>query len=204
MPRTARIIIPNMPHHIIQRGNRKQDVFFEKKDYLLYLSFLRDLSIQAGSDVLAYCLMSNHIHLIIKPKDENGLKFIGELHRKYARCINRKMDWTGHLWQDRYASYPMDDAYLYRALRYIELNPVRAGIYKTPEDYNWSSARQRLNKGHGDFKVKPSLQIENWQDYWRKGLLNRPETQALEQNETSQHPQIFQDSTLNNTRDSLN
>ena len=176
MPKIARQIVPNMPHHVIQRGNRRQDVFFEDADFRMYLALLREQAEKGDFSIHAYCLMTNHVHLIATPWHENGLRKIGEAHRRYTRYINRKKAWRGYLWQARFDSYPMDEAYAYEALRYIELNSVVAGMCKHPADYRWSSARQRIGKdSSGDFKVAPMLQlsVNDWEAYWMEALSRR-------------------------------
>lgn len=179
MPKAARQIIPNMPHHLIQRGNRRQDVFFGPDDYRMYLALMREQSELVGDFIIhAYCLMQNHVHLIVTPTHELGLRRIGEAHRRYTRYINKKKDWRGYLWQGRFSSYPMDEAYAYEAVRYVELNPVVAGICKHPAEYRWSSARQRIGKdSSGDFKVTalPTNQfaVEDWERYWAEALSRR-------------------------------
>jgi len=192
MPRTARIVIPNTPHHIIQRGNRKQDVFFCDDDYRIYLSLLKEKCEGSKTDILAYCLMANHVHLILRPQNEDGLRMIGESHRLYTRYINRKMDWSGYLWQGRFGSYPMDEPYLYNALRYVELNPVFAGLCTHPCDYRWSSARQRIqNTENKDLKVKPVTDmIDDWEPYWQEGMIKYQEMQDVEENTIDLKPKI--------------
>lgn len=190
MPRIARLVLPDVPHHIIQRGNRRQDVFFDDADYRMYLSLLKEQAEEAGIDILAYCLMTNHVHLIARPQTPEGLRPIGEAHRRYTRYINFKSDWRGYLWQGRFASYPMDDRYLYEAIRYIELNPVRAGMVQTPEAYPWSSARQRIGQNSaGDYKVV-SLggMIDDWGAYWAEGLAKYEWAREFEENEKRQKP----------------
>lgn len=191
MPRQARIVVPDVPHHVIQRGNRRQDVFFTDDDYRMYLSLLKDKCSMVNTGIQAYCLMSNHVHLIVTPKDEHGLRAIGEAHRLYTRYINFKMDWRGYLWQGRFGSYPMDEAYLYEALRYVELNPVRAGMCAHPCDYRWSSARQR-QKGSGSQDLKtaplPSM-IDDWESYWQDGMTKYEIIKKIEDNEVSLRPQ---------------
>lgn len=167
MPRIARLVIPGLPHHIVQRGNRSQDVFFEAKDYLKYLELLTKICTGVGTEIQAYCLMTNHVHLILVPKDEGGLRALGEVHKQYSRYINKKNDWKGFLWQGRFSSFPMDDKYLYEALRYVELNPVRAGLVKQPEDYPYSSAPLRLR---GRIPAKLSNMVDDWKAYWKEGL----------------------------------
>lgn len=178
MPKAARQIVPNMPHHLIQRGNRRQDVFFGADDYRMYLTLMREQA-ESGDFVLnAYCLMQNHVHLIVTPTHAQGLRKIGEAHRRYTRYINKKQGWRGYLWQGRFSSYPMDEAYAYEAVRYVELNPVVAGICRHPAEYRWSSARQRIGKDSGgDFKVTAlpigQLAVEDWEQYWMEALSRR-------------------------------
>ena len=141
MVRQARVVVPNVPHHVTQRGNNSQDVFFVDDDQRVYLSYLRDSAIRYGMTVSAYCLMTNHVHLIVTPTTEKSLaKALGRTHLMYAQYINRLHDRLGHLWQSRFYSCPMDENHMYNAAAYIELNPVRAGMVKVPWDYVWSSA----------------------------------------------------------------
>ena len=142
MARIARVVVPEFPHHIIQRGNRRQKVFFSENDYSEYLRLLNSYSQRFKVDILAYCLMPNHIHLIAVPhKDGSLAQAIGETHRNYTRFINFREKWRGYLWQGRFSSYVLDERYLLAATRYILLNPVKAKIVKKPWDYKWSSAR---------------------------------------------------------------
>lgn len=141
MPRTSRTVFPGLPHHITQRGNRKEDVFFDDADRSFYLQWLQEYSEKHHVDVLAYCLMTNHIHLVLVPETEEGLQqVLKPLHMRYAQHVNRRQGWNGHLWQGRFFSSPLDDAYLWTVIRYVELNPVQAGLINRAEDYPWSSA----------------------------------------------------------------
>jgi putative transposase len=187
MPRQARIVIPDVSHHVIQRGNRRQDVFFGEEDYKTYLSLLGEICEKTRLRVQAYCLMSNHVHLVVAPSEEFGLRPIGEAHRRYTLYMNMKKDWRGYLWQGRFGSYPMDESYCYEAVRYVELNPVRAGLCDHPCDYRWSSARQRVNRAgaKGDFKVAPCLAIDDWETYWQDGLLKYEMIKQFDDNEHS-------------------
>ncbi len=145
MARLARVVIPDIPHHIVQRGNRRQATFFFEEDYSAYLELMREWCLAQGVAVWAYCLMPNHVHLAVVPSNEEGLRrAIGEAHRRYTRRINFRENWRGHLWQGRFSSYPMDEPYMILAARYIELNPVRAGLVSRPEEYPWSSARNHV------------------------------------------------------------
>lgn len=168
MPRTARIIFPNAPHHIIQRGNRNQQVFFEEDDKKLYLEILGYNASQDNLRIWCYCLMDNHIHLVVVPEDAMSLRrVIGETHKKYTYMVNIRNKWKGHLWQGRFVSYPMDEIYLYRCMRYIERNPVRAGLVAQPEDYRWSSARAHvLNVEDKVLSPIPlAYSVEDWKSY---------------------------------------
>jgi putative transposase len=165
MARLARVVIPGLPHHITQRGNRRQQTFFNDGDYAEYLALMGQWCKELGVKIWCYCLMPNHVHLIAMPKTEDGLaRAIGEAHRRYTRRVNFREDWRGHLWQGRFASFVMDEPYLLAAARYIELNPVRAGLVVAPSDYRWSSARAHL-KGKDDAlaTVSPLLKMaKNW------------------------------------------
>ena len=137
----ARVVVSGMPHHVTQRGNRRQEVFFGKGDYAAYLTLMAEWCGKHGLRAWAYCLMPNHVHLILVPPSEAALaRALGEAHRRYTRQINFRQGWRGHLWQGRFASFVMDEAYLIAAARYVERNPVRAGLVDRAEDWPWSSA----------------------------------------------------------------
>ena len=124
MARLARIVVPQIPHHITQRGNRRQQTFFSAADYQTYLDFLIKYCTRERVEIWAYCLMPNHVHLIAVPETADGLRrAIGETHRRYTCEINEREDWRGYLWQGRFASFPMDQSYLLAAACYIELIP---------------------------------------------------------------------------------
>lgn len=180
MPATARIVIPGIPHHITQRGSRGLEVFLEETDYATYLTLLAESCQKAGTRVLAWCLMPNHVHLVMVPADGDGLRrALAEPHRIYARMINEREGWQGHLWQDRFASFPMDEEHLVAALRYVELNPVRAGLVTTPEQWKWSSALGHLS-GHGDKLVRdlaPLTVVGDWAAFLASGLDSDAEQQ---------------------------
>ena len=150
MPRASRIVIPNAAHHVIQRGNRQQRVFFDDEDRAAYISMLTNGLKRYGTRCLAWCLMDNHIHLILVPQSVDGLRApLASAHTNYAQFANRKLGVSGHLFQGRFLSYPMDDAHLLVAARYIENNPVKAGMVLHAEDWRWSSARAHI-AGHSD------------------------------------------------------
>ncbi|MDP2913297.1 MAG: transposase [Candidatus Omnitrophota bacterium] len=168
MARIARIIVPEFPHHITQIGNRRQTVFLNEDDYGEYLRLLSSYSRKFKVDILAYCLMPNHAHLIAVPHQDGSLsRAIGETHRNYTRFINSREKWMGYLWQGRFSSYALDERYLLAATRYILLNPVKAKIVKKPWDYKWSSARHHM-KIDNSFLVRDSLlrgPIGDWKDF---------------------------------------
>ena len=180
MARLARVVIPGMPHHITQRGNRRQATFFCEEDYAAYLELMGQWCKERGVAVWAYCLMPNHVHLIAVPKSEDGLRrAIGEAHRRYTRRVNFRERWRGHLWQGRFASFVLDEPYLVAAARYVELNPVRAGLAIAPSEYRWSSARAHL-KGEDDclVRVAPLLEIAG---NWRRLLLSAVSDEQLKE-----------------------
>jgi putative transposase len=149
MARLARVTIPGIPHHVTQRGNRRQPVFFCPSDRQYYLHCLLEESRRAGVQFWAYCLMDNHVHFIVVPEQADSLaRTFGEAHRRYTRMVNTREGWTGYLWQGRFASFPLDEAHLYAAIRYVERNPVAAGMVTRAEAYAWSSARAHVEQRH--------------------------------------------------------
>ena len=169
MARMARVVVPGVPHHVTQRGNRRQTTFFKEDDYETYKSLMAEWCLSQGVEVLAYCLMPNHVHLIVVPSTERALRAaIAEAHRRYTVMVNAREGWTGCLWQGRFVSCPMAPGHLFNGVRYVELNPVRAGLVGTPEDWPHSSARAHLSGRH-DGLVEPSALLERFGD-WRKIL----------------------------------
>jgi putative transposase len=147
MARLARLVVPGLPHHVTQRGNRRQQTFFGDDDYAAYLQLMGEWCKERGVDVWAYFLMPNHVHLIAVPQAEDSLaRAIGEAHRRYTRRINFREKWRGYLWQGRFASFVMDEPYLLAAARYVELNPLRAGLVADAADWRWSSAGPHLSR----------------------------------------------------------
>ncbi len=142
MPRRSRLVIPRLAHHVTQRGSRRGLVFFKDEDRALYLDLLRFYAAKFATQILGYCLMDNHVHLVLVPSTETGLSATLKVaHMRYASVINGQSCWTGHLWQERFFSAPLDDGYFWVAMRYVELNPVKAGMVARAIDYRWSSAR---------------------------------------------------------------
>jgi putative transposase len=165
-----RLVVPGIPHHVTQRGNRRQPTFFSDDDFRLYRHLLREHCDKAGTRIWAWCLMPNHVHLVLVPAHEDGLRSaLGEAHRRYTRYVNLREDWRGHLWQSRFASFPMDEAHLLACVRYVELNPVRAGLVGQAEQWPWSSARGHL--GLGADKVTDLAPMRERVADWR-GLLD--------------------------------
>jgi putative transposase len=159
MSRLARIVVPNCPHHVTQRGNRREAIFFEDGDQEVYCDLLAEQSQKAHVAIWAYCLMPNHVHLIAVPSDEAGLaRAIGETHRRYTNFINARGRWSGHLFQQRYGSVVMDDQHLITGVRYVSLNPVRAKLVTRAENWPWSSVKAHLaGCDDGLVIVKPVL-----------------------------------------------
>jgi len=180
MARIARAVAPGIPHHVTQRGNRRQQTFFNDEDCQSYLELMSEWCMKFQVETWAYCLMPNHIHLIVVPETKDGLnRAIGEAHRRYTRRINFREGWRGHLWQGRFSSFIMEEGYLLACTRYVELNPVRSGLVKKPEDWPWSSAGAHI-KGKDDFlvKTKPLQEIVN--KPWEKFLVFDVQEQEIE------------------------
>jgi putative transposase len=173
-----------MPHHIVQRGNRQQPVFFCDADRFAYLKVLRERCAVTGARCLAYCLMDNHIHLILVPLDNDGLRTtLAPLHTRFANRINRMQGWSGHLFEGRYWSYPMDDAHLMQAVRYVENNPVKAGLVKRAEDWRWSSAAAHVGGTDDGLTDMAALSphVSNWRAYLADGVNAADRDDVIEQ-----------------------
>ena len=173
MARMARLVVPGVAHHITQRGNRRQPVFFGDDDYRTYLRLLGEWCGRGGLALWAYCLMPNHVHLIGVPATADSLRAaVAETHRRYTRHVNLREEWRGHLWQERFHSFPMDETSLLHAVRYVELNPVRAGLVRDPGRWPWSSAAARL-AGRTDPLLAPAPPLEGqgpWRAFLRDGV----------------------------------
>jgi putative transposase len=154
MARLRRFVAAGFPHHVTQRGNRRQTIFFEPADYAVYRDLLAERCHKASVEVWAYCLMPNHVHLVLTPSTPDGLaRAIGETHRQYTGFVNARARWTGHLFQGRFSSVALDEAHLVAAARYVALNPVRARLVACAQDWAWSSARAHL-AGRDDALVR--------------------------------------------------
>lgn len=153
MPRMARVVIPDVAHHVTQRGNRREDVFFTDADRQRYLYLLGEYSAKHGLQIMAYCLMSNHVHLVVVPKTSDSLSgALKPVHLRYAQHINWSRNLSGVLWKGRFFSCPLDDGHFWSAVRYVERNPVRAGLVEWAQEYPWSSAA-----GHCGLRKDPLL-----------------------------------------------
>ncbi|MCK7474239.1 MAG: transposase [Rhodopseudomonas palustris] len=167
------MVVPNVPHHVTQRGNRRMPVFFREEDYREYLALLNEYTVKAKAEIVAFCLMPTHVHLIVVPRDEASLTgAIQEVHRRYSRMINFRENWRGHLWQGRYASFPLDKAHLFAAVRYIEWNPVRARLALNPEDWPYSSARHHLGIEESELIRRDRFgeSISDWRSFLMEGI----------------------------------
>jgi putative transposase len=182
MPRIARLVIPHLSHHVTQRGNNRQDVFLVDDDRRTYLALLKDRCDEAAVRVLGYCLMTNHVHLIIVPPNEASLAAaIGRTHWLYTQYVNRLHGRSGHLWQNRFFSCALDEPHLWTALRYIERNPLRTGATRAAWNYPWSSAA-----AHAGTRVDASglLDLIGWRKEWPPRRWRAQLAQPLEEGET--------------------
>ena len=189
MARMARLVVPGYPHHVTQRGNRRQKTFFCEDDYRYYIELMAQFAKEAGTEVWAYCLMPNHVHLVMVPSEEDGLRAaLGEAHRRYTRHVNFRKGWRGHLWQERFHSFVMDEEYLLATVRYIERNPVAARLCRHPADWKWSSAFAHLRGKDDDLvRVRPMLErVDDWEAYLTDN--NVGEHEAIEQHTRTGRP----------------
>jgi putative transposase len=176
MPRVARITAIGYPHHVTQRGNYRQRVFKSQSDYKQYLLWLKEYSDKNALDIWAYCLMPNHVHFVCVPQNRESLaRTFNTLHMRYAQYVNKKQGMCGHLWQGRFYSCILEEKHLFAAVRYVENNPVRAGLVKDAEEYPWSSAKAHVKKGGNIILSEKSYlqhDIKNWSLYLKSGADN--------------------------------
>lgn len=174
MPRKKRIIVPGYAHHVTQRGNYRQFVFEERRDYKKYCEWMNEYCREYKLDVIAYCLMGNHIHFIVVPENRESLiRVFNVMNMRYAQYWNRKKSNIGHLWQGRYFSCLLSTGHLYKAVRYVENNPVRAKMVTKPWEYIWSSCRARIGKEKNSLITLSSKidvlgiygRAKSWKDY---------------------------------------
>jgi putative transposase len=156
MPRRARLYLPGIPLHIIQRGNNRQACFFAEEDYRFYLDWLCEYALKAHCRIHAYVLMTNHVHLLLSSDEAQGVgKLMKALGQRYVQYVNRAYQRSGTLWEGRFRScLTQDEIYLLSCMRYIELNPVRAGMVGHPGEYRWSSYRANA-QGEADGLISP-------------------------------------------------
>lgn len=176
MPRLARIAIPGALHHVTQRGNNRQDIFFTEEDRSFYLECVAKYSALAGLEIVGYCLMTNHVHLVVVPHGEDSLaEGLGRAHWRYSQGINRLHGRTGHLWQGRFFSCALDEPHAYSALAYAERNPVRAKMVRNAWEYPWSSAGVHVALR----EAPPWLELARWSRWsdvarWKAELRRGP------------------------------
>jgi putative transposase len=172
MPRIARICGINHPHHITQRGNNRETVFFDDEDRRFYLNTLSRYIDEWDIEIWAYCLMTNHVHILAVPRKEESLaKGMGSTNLVYTQYINRRYGRSGRLWQNRFFSTVIErESYLWAVARYIERNPVRANIVKKAEDYPWSSAKAHVVKAKDEVLSGESWLGENEFSAYRDSL----------------------------------
>jgi putative transposase len=180
MVRIARVVAPGHPHHITQRGNRRQPVFFSDDDRRAYLGLVAEWCAREGVNILAWCLMPNHVHLVAVPETPKALaRAFGQAHRRYTRLINFREGWRGYLWQGRFASFVMDRGHTLAAVRYVERNPVRAGLVDRAWGWPWSSAAAHVT-GRGDALIDAGGPLADEIGNWRRFLQEEDAPETLE------------------------
>lgn len=181
MPRTARLYLVGHPHHITQRGINRDSIFFDVEDYSFMLDSLKTGIEKSSSDLWAYCLMPNHFHLLVVPRIEEGMgKLLHYATFRYAQYFNKKYNRTGRLWQNRYYSSIVDfEEYLWAAVRYIETNPVRCGLVKTPDEWRWSSARFHIIGESRDMTLPTEWIPQSLKENYRNYLLEQADDNMI-------------------------
>jgi putative transposase len=180
MPRNARVVIPGVAHHVTQRGNNRQDVFFVDADREMFLQYLREAAQRSALRIEGYCLMTNHVHLVVTPEQEDSLATaLKRVNQLYAQYVNRLHGRSGHVWQDRFFSCPLDQEHLGRVLLYVERNPVRARLCREAWQWRWSSAGAHC----GEHDLSGLLEMASWEREvgtakWRR-MLARPDDDRL-------------------------
>jgi putative transposase len=178
MARLARFILPGAPHHVTQRGNGRQQVFFGDDDYAAYRDLLATHCAAHGVAVWSWVLMPNHVHLILVPEHPDALRAaLSKVHRAYAGRIHAREKRTGHFWQGRFGCVAMDEDHLLAALRYVVLNPVRAGLAARAQDWRWSSVHAVLDPAQGDGLTDTAPVLERVPDF--AALMQSGEDEAL-------------------------
>ena len=193
MARMARLVVPGLPHHVTQRGVRSVKVFDDDEDRDLYLTLMREHGARTGLRFLAWCLMPDHVHLIVVPRKEDSLaRGIGEAHRLYTREKNSRAGVRGYLFEGRFGSCVLDEKHLLAAARYVDLNPVSAGLVARPEAYAWSSARSHLDGRRRDALVADADRdlmglVDDWRAFLQNGV-DEIEAKRLERHLGSGRP----------------
>jgi len=173
MPRQPRLVFPGLPHHVTQRGNYRQNVFSNPADFRKYSYWMVEYAKEYDVKILGFCLMDNHVHFIVIPSGPHSLANLFKIvHTRYSLYKNKSQSKTGHLWQGRFYSNVLDEAYLLRAIRYVERNPLRAGMVDKPWEYIWASTREHVGLERQpiiktvDFhKILSVLEGRNWKKY---------------------------------------
>ena len=183
VPRIARVAVEGLPHHVTQRGNYRQVVFEDDADRARYLEYLCQYKWRYGLKVWAWCLMHNHVHLIVVPESAESIsKTLHMTHMRYANYANRKRGCQGHLWQGRFYSCVLEGEHIGMAVRYVERNPVRARMARNGEDYRWSSARGHVTgkpDGVSDDLPKEDM-LAGVRGGWSKWLAMPEQCEGLE------------------------
>ncbi|HEX3666088.1 MAG TPA: transposase [Rhizomicrobium sp.] len=190
MARLARVVAVGAPHLVTQRGNRAQRVFFSDSDFQLYKNLIAEGCRIARTAILSYCLLPDRVHLILVPRDEDGLRAaLGESHRRYTHEINTREGWRGFLWQGRFASFPMDPAHLPVCVRFVELAPVVTGLVKRTRDWRWSSARAHLSGKNDELvRVGSSLSRYGHWPFFLAADLSDAERELIRSHESTGRP----------------
>lgn len=193
MARLSRVVVANIPYHVTQRGNARQFLLTDDAARLVYLDLLSKYVELYGLSLLGYCLMSNHVHLILIPQQAESLALaLKQTHGRYAAFWNATHASSGHVWQGRYYSCPLDDLHLWIALRYVEQNPVRAGLVATAEAWHWSSAPAHCGQAESPLDLDMEKWAKRWTSAnWRAYLLageTEAELQSIRENTHTGRP----------------
>jgi putative transposase len=191
MARRARIVVPGLPHHITHRGNRRDAIFLRVEDHKAYLRILRKFAVASLLEIWSYALMPNHVHIIAVPEREESLsEALGAAHGTYAEMFNGVYGKAGHLWEGRFSSYVMDEQHLWNAVRYVERNPVRAGLVGIAEEYRWSSAAAHCGLRNDPLlssRFPPEEKMKTWSD-WLSGIESPKVLHQIRQQTQTGHP----------------
>ena len=169
MPRQSRIVLPGYFHHVTQRGNYQQSIFLSNQDRAVYLKYIDENAQQYGLNIYAFCLMDNHVHFIVMPINHDALaKTFRVGHQRYSLYVNKRGNQIGHLWQSRFYSCVLLGEHIPRAIRYVERNPVRAGLVSHPNEFTWSSAKARSGKKYNIIllsDINKHITIDSWKKF---------------------------------------